>query len=181
LSTKIEAYCQGCGKRIPGKDGVVHAVMREIGERQHVRETIEHEVDFCRYRDHSQCQHKTDQPIRGYTMSEFLASQPEDNIPAPARWQVHCNDCNPHPATEAGNTIDGLWCEGCYWWSVDRCQTWADVIHWQRHLSEKNWFTDTDWSGLLEQLDDPEPSGLRFAGAVQKAKPAVKSIRCGRR
>jgi hypothetical protein len=36
--------------------------------------------------------------------------------------------------------------------------------------SEKNWFEDTDWSGLLERLDDPEPRGFRFVGAVRSGK-----------
>ena len=137
MPTRIEAYCEGCGNRITGKDGVVHARHRDINERQHIRETVEHEVDFCRYRDHSMCQHLSDQPIHSQSLTGFLAPGPEDKIPARVRWQVHCNDCNPHPSTEAGEIIEGLWCEGCYWWSVDRCQSWADVIHWQRHLSEK--------------------------------------------
>lgn len=143
----------------------------------YIRETIEHEVDLCGYRDHGACQQLRDQPMEGLDMSELLAPQPEDAIPPLIRWQVHCNDCNPHPATEADEILAGDWCQGCYWWSVDRCQTWAEVICWHEHLSEKNWFKDTDWPGLLEKLDDPERSGLRFAGAVQKTMPAVRSIR----
>jgi hypothetical protein len=36
-----------------------------------------------------------------------------------------------------------------YWLDVNRMDTWAKVAEWSAHLSGKQWFADTDWSGLL--------------------------------
>jgi hypothetical protein len=41
------------------------------------------------------------------------------------------------------------------WYSIDapRISTWRDVAHWSAHLSEKNWFADTDWAGFVYWLE----------------------------
>lgn len=42
-----------------------------------------------------------------------------------------------------------------------RISTWRDVAHWSAHLSQKNWFTDTDWAGFVYWLERHN-GGLRL-------------------
>lgn len=60
-----------------------------------------------------------------------------DEFPAQARWQVHHDRCDPNRA------------HGCYWFGVERCRTWPQLIEWTAHLMQKDWFCETDWEQVL--------------------------------
>ncbi len=68
------------------------------------------------------------------------------NLPEPAAWAVHCDDCNPH----AG--CDGTYCNGCYWFDAQRCRTWEQAASWTGHLLDKGWLTSTNWGRFLQSL-----------------------------
>lgn len=57
------------------------------------------------------------------------------------KWVVHHSDCDPDP--------DG----GEYFIDVHRINTWRSVAHWSAHLSQKNWFADTDWTDFVYELE----------------------------
>ncbi|ALL85856.1 hypothetical protein AD017_32435 (plasmid) [Pseudonocardia sp. EC080619-01] len=61
--------------------------------------------------------------------------------PRTVRWQVHCDACNPHT---------GIACEGCYWFAVERCTTWVQLVEWTARLLEKSWVLEaTNWTTFI--------------------------------
>lgn len=174
MTVQIEAYCQSCKKLISGKNGVVHVRDADYYKRMQDRRRAENRVARLE-QERGLVQYDDDGERVGTSMSggDMLdIAQIEDEVGPLVEWQVHCNACNPHPATEDGEIVENVWCEGCYWWDVDRIATWSQLMDWQRHLKDKTWFEDTDWTGLLQNLDDSTPSGLRFAGVVRKVRLA---------
>jgi hypothetical protein len=152
---RIYAYCQECHRHISGKDGVVHARERDFWERGKIRKEVAREQDALN-RELGLLMVIDGEEVVGGNMSDLIkVDQLADRIPAPVKWEVHCDDCNPHEGP------DGTYCEGCYW---------AGLIHWQKHLSEKDWFEDTDWfDHLLPDLDNDTRAGLRFLPPVKRA------------
>lgn len=57
----------------------------------------------------------------------------------PIPWHVTHRRCDPNPAHDD------------YWWSIDRCQTLADVLDWWLHLSGKTWLGETDWERFIRR------------------------------
>lgn len=125
-SSPLVPVCMGCRQPIPrGDRGVVHISHASIAYVQ--RE----------WRDRDRFEDAWT-PIDLKT----LLGQPD-----PAMWMVHCDDCNPHPHPHDPRS----WCHGCYWFSVDRCRTWAQLIDWTAHLSQKDWLTATDWMDFIRR------------------------------
>jgi hypothetical protein len=73
--------------------------------------------------------------------------------PGPARWQVHCDRCNPHK-DERGDM-----CDGCYWVSLDRCTDAVDLLYWTAHLMGKTWLRHTNWASFIRMA--AESTGRR--------------------
>lgn len=59
-------------------------------------------------------------------------------MPRRSRWRTHHEKCLPF----LGDSND-------YWMDVERLRTWRQIAHWSAHLSGKNWFAYTDWTGLV--------------------------------
>jgi hypothetical protein len=162
----IDAYCQECHRQILGQDGVVHACQKDIWERHRIRREVEreqaalkHELGLIKVVDGVETE--------GGDIGDFITvDELAKRIPNLVKWEVHCDDCNPHEAVSNGEVIAGRYCDDCYWFSVDRISDWSSLIDWQKHLSEKDWFEDTDWFGLLADLDKEDRSGLRFTGPI---------------
>lgn len=135
-SSPLTPICMACRVAIPpGDNGVIHIVertayaaasrAREVEDRRtHARVEAELRGDFTR------------------VMATYEMAMEE---PAPIEWMVHCDSCNPHER-------DGVWCGGCYWFSVDRCKTWAQLIEWTCHLSEKDWLAATNWMDWIRRI-----------------------------
>ena len=70
------------------------------------------------------------------------------NAPKRARWQIHCDDCNPHAIPD---DMGGGLCGGCYWISLDRIKTPVALVERCAHLAEKGWISSTDWANFLRK------------------------------
>ncbi|GIG93350.1 hypothetical protein [Plantactinospora endophytica] len=128
--TRLVFECGGCKRDVSGsKRAVIHINHGEINRAE--REEREWNE-----------RHPPDSPT-GITAAELA------DVPAPALWWVHCDDCNPHRAD------DGTMCNGCYWFELSRCQTTVDLLHWTAHLMEKEWLKATDWNKLLRDSIKP--------------------------
>ncbi len=62
--------------------------------------------------------------------------------PPAVPWQVHHTRCDPHP--DAGD----------YWFSVERCRTWPQLVEWTAHLMGKAWIGRTDWRAVLARVHE---------------------------
>lgn len=124
---RLKLKCQGCGKAVTGsRKAVIH--MRGLDSHNALR--AQQEWDRA---------HEPTEPggFRVISGAELLS------YPPPARWQVHCDDCNPHKGE------DGDMCGGCYWFSLDRCKTSVDLLYWTAHLMGKNWLEATNWDQFI--------------------------------
>lgn len=86
--------------------------------------------------------------LRIYNLRDFMS-----NVPDHAKWHVHCDACNPHE----DEYEPGVYCGGCYWFAVDRCRTWAQLIDWTAHLSEKDWLRSTNWPDFIRAIAHGTP------------------------
>lgn len=75
-----------------------------------------------------------------------------ESRPAPVPWTVRHTRC-------AGNRSHA------YTIPVERVRTWAGLLSWWVHLTEKDWFPMTGWTELVASALNPhgEYSGLRPA------------------
>ncbi|MFL6127115.1 hypothetical protein [Actinophytocola sp.] len=119
----LRAVCFTCQRDVPAGEGVIHISHREVRQAEQAQTVARARVT------------KADEEGTPFTAADLLAESQE------ARWQVHCDDCNPH-------RDDG--CAGCYWFAVERCSTWAQLVDWTVHLSEKEWvLSATDWMEFI--------------------------------
>jgi hypothetical protein len=123
----LRAVCFACRKDIAPGGGVIHIAMNEV-MRVEQAQTAEREMLRTKAADGIP-------PI--VTVAELRAQ------PVEVAWQVHCDSCNPH---RPGG------CAGCYWFAVERCSTWAQLVHWTAHLSEKGWLSATDWMTFIRAI-----------------------------
>jgi hypothetical protein len=121
--------CFTCQNDIPDGGGVIHVAHREVNQVERARAAAREQ------RAARAAAEGRPGGMETFTMADLLA-EPED-----ARWQVHCDSCNPHQD-------DG--CEGCYWFGVERCRTWSQLINWTAHLVEKGWvLAATNWTEFI--------------------------------
>ena len=128
----FRAVCFGCRKDIAAGNGVIHVSYDEIERVERARGAVK-EQRLAK----ASAEGRTSTPADLVTAEELLAAS------MAAGWQVHCDDCNPHNA-------DG--CGGCYWFEVERCLTWAQLVDWTAHLAEKSWLEATDWMGFIRDV-----------------------------
>jgi hypothetical protein len=125
----LRAVCFTCEKTIAPGEGVIHV------SRLEVHKVLEAQAAA---RERQEAKAAAEGRSRGWKVldiGELLA------LPSKARWQVHCDGCNPH-------RDDG--CVNCYWLGVHRCSTWAQLVDWTAHFSTKNWvFPATDWNQFI--------------------------------
>jgi hypothetical protein len=128
-ANNLRAVCFTCCSDIPAGGGVIHISHNEVfraeqanaaaRERRSARAAAEGRTGFA---------------------AEIVSLDELRDEHREAQWQVHCDGCNPHRA-------DG--CAGCYWFAVERCSTWAQLVHWTAHLSEKEWLAATNWMDFI--------------------------------
>lgn len=124
--TTLRLRCDDCDRDVSGsKQAVIHILYADA-----MKARAEHDEDICN-RDQWKAE----------SLAELLA-----NAPFEGHWQIHCDDCNPHPSPEGG------WCEDCYWIGLDRCTTTERLLDWTAHLMGKNWFHATDWNDLIYRV-----------------------------
>lgn len=140
LSSPLTPICMTCEQEIPrGDKGVVHVVSRTAFARFDALEEDEERERLKR----------AEAPSGLYFTTASELHRRFDALPPPAIWGVHCDPCNPHPDDPDDPRS---WCSGCYWFSVDRCRTWAQLIEWTCHLSEKNWLKATNWMDFIRAV-----------------------------
>lgn len=61
--------------------------------------------------------------------------------PEAAKWHIYHEKCDPSPDRYSD-----------YWFGVERCRTYAELINWTAHLMDKNWLVNTDWSTFLQRV-----------------------------
>lgn len=122
-SSGLRVICFGCREEIRGERGVLHVHNPDVYEVGQERRRIKEERSA---RDPSGWE--------AWTVSDLRA------WPKPARWQVHCDDCNPHYDEESD-----AWCNTCYWISAGRLRSWSRLVELTAHLSEKEWLRNTNW------------------------------------
>lgn len=143
-SSQLTPICMGCELPIPAGDGTLHIVMAEVQKVQRAElESAERNSG------------------RAEDIWEFI-----ERGPHPARWLVHCDDCNPH-ATWSEDGYDP--CSGCYSIGLDRCRTWAQLAYWTWHLSGKTWFASTNWNGMLGAIAQAD-TGAPFVADRQATR-----------
>ncbi len=129
--------CMGCKKNVAGrKDAVIHIKYNEVlaAEQAFMEETWQTVTDV-----------KNGDHLKITSAAELIFDAPKD-----ARWKIHCDDCNPHWTEDRTDC-----CDGCYWWSLDRCKTAVELLHWTAHLHQsKSWFAATNWDDLLYSIPE---------------------------
>ncbi|GAA2580983.1 hypothetical protein GCM10010399_08440 [Dactylosporangium fulvum] len=125
----LRAVCFGCRKDIAAGNGVIHVSYDEIERVERARAAAE-EQRLAKASSEGGTRVAADL----VTAKELLAAS------MAAEWQVHCDDCNPHNA-------DG--CGACYWFEVERCSTWAQLVEWTAQLAEKSWLPATNWMSFI--------------------------------
>ena len=127
----LRAVCFTCRRDIPARGGVIHISHRDVQQ-------VEQAQAAARERRLARAAAEGRTGIEAETTFTFVDLM---DRPEPASWQVHCDDCNPH------NDDD---CSNCYWINVERCSTWAQLVEWTVHLSEKEWvLTATNWMQFI--------------------------------
>jgi len=130
----LKFYCIVCKKEVADGKGYVHL----LGDVDEYRKLVrEWEATHGRSWDsESEKWVIGGSPETGkmYNASELL------DHPEQPGWGVHHSKCDPN--RESGE----------YWFGVDRCRSYPELIDWTAHLLEKNWFTDTDWPEFLRQV-----------------------------
>ncbi|WP_146060283.1 hypothetical protein [Amycolatopsis sp. CA-128772] len=136
----LRAVCFGCEKDVPPGKGVVHISHREVNRVLEAQDAANK-----RQAERAEAEGRTGLAAKMLTMGD-LRDEPEE-----ARWQVHCDDCNPHDDD----------CDNCYWFYVERCSTWAQLADWTAHLSEKDWVLQaTNWMQFIRQTAHGAKVGL---------------------
>jgi predicted GIY-YIG superfamily endonuclease len=133
-SRGLIAICEGCRGLIKGEAGAIHVDMSEV----RVWETGKAEYDrkvAALYINPDGTRNR----IAAIPLSLLMDRPPR------ARWRVHCDACNPHGDGDS-------WCGGCYWFSVDRCRTWPQLVDWTAHLAGKQWFEATNWPDFIRSI-----------------------------
>lgn len=126
----LRAVCFTCREDIPPGGGVIHISHHEVDQVLQARAAVRE-----RQAAKAAAEGRTGLAAQVLTLNELLEG-PED-----ARWQVHCDACNPH--RDEG-------CAGCYWFGIQRCSTWAQLVEWTVHLSEKDWVhAATNWMQFI--------------------------------
>ena len=128
----ISAQCQDCRCDVSGSaKAAIHVNMADI---ERYKQKLQEWKRRCDER----------QTISGFRVisGDLLMDHPE-----PVGWGVHCDDCNPHWNADHSGA-----CAGCYWFSLDRCRTYLDLLSWTAHLMEKNWLACTGWGQLIYRL-----------------------------
>lgn len=124
---RLRMKCHTCQCDVTGSaKAVIHVPYNEFGrvEREAKRWEREH-------------QDGSEEAVRIVSLAELMT------YPGPARWQVHCDPCNPHKDEQGGL------CGGCYWLSLDRCSTAVDLLYWTAHLMGKTWLPHTNWASFI--------------------------------
>jgi hypothetical protein len=130
----LRAVCFTCHKDIPPGGGVIHIRHREV----YLVEKAQRDAKERRA-SRAAAEGRTGIAAEMLTGEDFL------DWPAPVAWQVHCDDCNPHKDDDD--------CEGCYWFGVERCSTWSQLVEWTAHLSEKEWvLAATNWMEFIRAV-----------------------------
>jgi hypothetical protein len=127
----LRAVCMSCRKDIPAGGGVVHIAHAEV-HRIEKANAAAREARLARV----VAEGRTGIEAEIVSVEELIEEHQE------ARWQVHCDACNPH-------RFNGSLCDGCYWFAVERCVTWAQLVHWTAHLLEKDWVAATNWLDFI--------------------------------
>ncbi|MEU3626780.1 hypothetical protein BS329_41605 [Amycolatopsis coloradensis] len=128
-SRPLKAVCFTCKTDVPDGGGVIHI---QHGDVHRVERALAEQVEQRAAKVTAEGQSGR---LTFLTLADLM-DQPDE-----ARWQVHCDACNPH--AENG-------CEGCYWFGVERCRTWSQLIDWTAHLIEKEWVLNaTDWTQFI--------------------------------
>lgn len=131
--TALRLICDSCEKDVSGsKQAVIHVPYKDaMKARTEYDEKIWESVD----------QRKRGEFPKALNLSELLES-----LPFEAHWEIHCDECNPHPDD------DGGWCDGCYWIGLERCSTTERLLDWTAHLMGKDWFSATDWNDFIYRV-----------------------------
>lgn len=130
----LRAVCFECREDVPARGGVIHVLQREVSQ-------FERDLIAARERRVARAgaEDRPDIEAETYTWANLM------DLPSRVGWQVHCDACNPH--TDPGT---GTACEGCYWFGVERCATWAQLVDWTAHLAEKGWVLEaTNWMEFI--------------------------------
>lgn len=144
MKPEIVTICMTCRRRVRGDAGVVHIPYKEIYRVEREKKSWKEGVaakNFAQFGDLG-------------ARFQILDSGDLNDMPDDAAWLVHCDECNPHKHE------DGSMCGGCYWMNVGTFSTWAELVEHTCHLSEKNWFDDTDWMGFIRGVKYSNKSGL---------------------
>lgn len=126
----LRAVCFTCNKDIPAGGGIIHISHYEVHQAERAN-LAAREARQAR----AVAEGRTGIEAEMVTFDELLEEHNE------ALWQVHCDGCNPHRDTG---------CQGCYWFAVERCTTWAQLVHWTAHLLKKDWVATTNWLDFIE-------------------------------
>jgi hypothetical protein len=149
-SRLLRAVCFGCRKDIADREGVIHIRLSAVNQAEQAM------VGW-------QAKRAAKATAEGYGEEKLVPFSVEDLLAQPdtVEWQVHCDNCNPHQDDECGD---------CYWFGVERCRKWADLIVWTAHLAGKSWvMAVTNWMEFIEATAD----GTATVGLV--CDPAERS------
>lgn len=128
-SRRLRAVCFTCRNDIPDGGGVIHILHREVSDVMQAQAML---------RDQRAAKAEAEGRSGDF---EFLSVEELLADPEEAQWKVHCDACNPQQ--QKG-------CEGCYWFGVERCRTWAQLVDWTAHFFEKGWVaTATNWTEFI--------------------------------
>lgn len=144
---QLTPVCMGCEKQIPkGNKGVVH--VSNVETHAWMKEATAREQDRARRLFRAELIEDPDERQKAiFDASVWHGGDLLGPRHPTALWMVHCDRCNPHYDEDS----DG-WCGACYWFSVDRCRTWAQLVHWTGHLSGKRWLRATNWTMFIEAI-----------------------------
>jgi hypothetical protein len=136
---ELAAICQTCHKPIAAGEGSIWIKKTDLNAtEQAAREWEERQEERTRQNNGMPVYSALD-------LSEY---------PDEAHWRVSHHACS--------DTSTAM-----YSFEVQRCSTWAELVHWTAHLMEKDWLRHTDWSDMLRETSDGSGSRLR---------PAVKPV-----
>jgi hypothetical protein len=130
----LRAVCFTCRQDIPAGGGVVHISHADVYRIERANAAAR-DARLARVA----AEGRNDFEAEIIDFDELRAEHQE------AEWQVHCDGCNPH-------RDDG--CAGCYWFAVERCATWAQLVHWSAHLLEKDWVRATNWLDFIRATSE---------------------------
>lgn len=129
--------CDVCGKSVVGASGYVTVSYQEISR---VEERIREWDTRRRERRERELQERPACADAAALIESVMTGTELLDYPDAARWHIYHRDCDPDPDEQG------------YWWSVERCCTYRDLILRTAHVMGKSWLEHTDWDRFLYRV-----------------------------